>query len=145
MYYNQPTAAIPIKLSHDPWSVNNPANIRPIHNHSGHQHQHHQPHAALNGAGGSQPSLNQPGSPGYAVYTNGIHHPPQHPTHQHSLSIPSSYGQPEPHQYRTQTPNGTPNSQVIGSPHWQQQIMKAEVRAIHLLASFQYGALMILL
>jgi hypothetical protein len=97
MYYNAPSAAIPIKLGqqHDPWN------------------------RQLNGV--------QPTSPGYAVYTNGVHSH-QQPHHAHSMSIPSVYSQPDQlGSYRTASPNGTPGSQVIGSPHWQQQLLKAEV------------------
>jgi hypothetical protein len=100
MYYNAPSPAIPIKLGqqHDPWNSRQ-----------------------LNGSV-------QPTSPGYAVYTNGIHSH-QQPHHAHSMSIPSVYSQADQlGSYRTSSPNGTPGSQVIGSPHWQQQLLKAEVR-----------------
>jgi CCR4-NOT transcription complex subunit 6 len=107
MYYNTPAPTIPVKLGqHDPWQ------------------------RQLNGP--------QPPSPAYPVYTNGIHNhhhpqPPQQHGHQHSLSIPTTFASQQDNLVlRPATPGAAAAAaaaqQALGSPHWQQQMMKAEVR-----------------
>lgn len=85
-----------------------------------------------------------PASPGFPLYTNGSVNPMQHhPAHPHALSHP-----PIPHHQHQNSlshypspPNGHIHTQHMGSgspgsaasqiisPHWQQQLLKCEVRS----------------
>jgi CCR4-NOT transcription complex subunit 6 len=100
------------------------------------------PHQVI-GPPGSQNVGPPPGSPGYAIYTNGSmqqhphahhphlsgHHPPmQHHQHQNSLShYPSPPNGHLHSQHGGQGSPGSTSSQII-TPHWQQQLLKCEVR-----------------
>jgi CCR4-NOT transcription complex subunit 6 len=99
------------------------------------------------GPPGTQPSVGPPPtSPGYAIYTNGNvnaiqHHPGHHPhpltghptlQHHHHQNSLSHYPSPpnghtiQPHAISQGSPVGS-SSQII-TPHWQQQLLKCEVR-----------------
>lgn len=102
------------------------------------------PHHPVLGPPGSQPSAGPPPpSPGYAIYTNGnvnpMQHHPHHPHplpmqhhhHQNSLSHYPSPPNGHSHQQHVLS-QGSPASaggQII-SPHWQQQLLKCEVRIL---------------
>jgi CCR4-NOT transcription complex subunit 6 len=97
---------------------------------------------------GSQSAVGPPPpSPGYALYTNGStaplqHHPAHHPHpltvhpplqhHHHHQNSLSHYPSPpnghshQQHHFSTGSPTSV-STQII-SPHWQQQLLKCEVR-----------------
>src|ERR1700722_12150724 len=128
MYYPQQSPGIAQKLPthHDPspWSRS---------------------HHPVLGPPGTQPG--PPPSPGYPLYTNGTHnpmqqhpahlphpltgHPPQMPHHHHHTSI-SHFSSPpngQSHQQHgaSQASPGNASTQLM-APHWQQQLLKCEVR-----------------
>jgi CCR4-NOT transcription complex subunit 6 len=106
-------------------------------------------HHQVLGPPGSQPTVGPPpASPGYALYTNGSvnaipHHPAHHPLpmsahppiphHHHHQNSLSHYSEPpnghslQQHAIGQGSPAGASN-QVI-TPHWQQQLLKCEVRS----------------
>ena len=82
-----------------------------------------------------------PQSPGYSVYVNGtpglhhpaqLAHPPPHPHHQHHNSLHQIFHPPTPPSQNTQQvqmrqSSPTSSAQIVGNPHWQSQMIKAEV------------------
>src|ERR1700761_1957808 len=84
------------------------------------------------------PTNPQPPSPAYPVYPHHSHQlsngilvsqiQPPAQGHNHSLSLQSAFSQQDPSlAIRPPSPNG---NVVPQSPHWQHQMMKAEVRAL---------------
>jgi CCR4-NOT transcription complex subunit 6 len=114
------------------------------------------PHHPVLGPPGQQPNVGPPPpSPGYAIYTNGnvnpMQHLPHHPHplppmqhHHHQNSLSHYPSPPNGHTMQQHVlPQGSPASsagQVI-SPHWQQQLLKCEVRSayIHHPLMFSYS------
>ena len=115
-----------------------------------HKHPNHQDqspwsrtHHPVLGPPGSQNIGPSPASPGYALYTNGSVNPMQHHTghphalphapiahHQHHNSLSHYPSPPNGHmhsQHMGQASPGSAASQII-TPHWQQQLLKCEVR-----------------
>lgn len=99
------------------------------------------------GPPGSQNVGPPPASPGYAIYSNGSmqhphshhphalsgHHPPMQSHHQHQNSLSHYPSPPNGHlhqQHGGQSSPGSTASQII-TPQWQQQLLKCEVRYIH--------------
>lgn len=103
-------------------------------------------HHPVLGPPGSQPNVGPPPqSPGYAIYTNGNVNPMQHhPHHAHPLppmqhhhhqnSLTHYPSPPNGHSMQqhaiTQGSPASVGSQII-PPHWQQQLLKCEVRHAH--------------
>ena len=90
---------------------------------------------------GQQSSVGPPPpSPGYALYTNGLqHHPGHHPLthppiqHHHQNSIPHYPSPPNAHAHQQHLlTQGSPATPII-TPHWQQQLLKYEVKIIFLI------------
>ena len=138
MYYSQQSPGITHKLPshHDqsPWN---------------------RTHHPVLGPPGAQPTVGPPpASPGYAIYTNGNvntiqHHPGHHPhpltthpsiPHHHHQNSLSHYPSPpnghtlQQHAIGQGSPAGASNQQII-TPHWQQQLLKCEVRTTDILSS----------
>ena len=129
MYYNAPPPANSPGLQH---KLSNP--------HESIWSRAHHPALSNPASTPSQPQ--GPQSPGYSVYTNGtttmhhpaqLAHPPSHPHHQHHNSLHQIFPPPTPPSQNTQQVSlrqGSPtsNGQIVGNPHWQMQMIKAEVR-----------------
>ncbi|KAF8588647.1 hypothetical protein K439DRAFT_1334624 [Ramaria rubella] len=128
MYYNAPPPANSPGLQH---KLSSP------HDQSIWSRAHH-PVLSNPAATSNQPQ--GPQSPGYNVYANGasvlhhpaqLPHPPPHPHHQHHNSLHQIFPPTPPNQNAQQVSlrSGSPvsNPQIVGNPHWQSQMIKAEL------------------
>ncbi|KDQ21881.1 hypothetical protein BOTBODRAFT_150898 [Botryobasidium botryosum FD-172 SS1] len=111
MYYNAPPPSSPIHLQHDhPWN--------------------RQHHPVLNGQQPPPPGGVQPQSPGYGLvqYTNGVHHHPHHHPSLTSIAHPAYSSPSNQHaQAHRQTSSPSSTNPLIGTVHWQKQMLKAEL------------------